>query len=279
MNWLSRLSLQSLWVRRLIGLLFVAAILQLGAAVARLFLPGESLERIEQEAVNYYRSFPFDRAFAIRDAPKESRTAQPEPDRIYELTNLTIKGIYAESDGGGFVVVQEGKEVHFIGHQEVFQGYRLVRIEARRALFERDGRQYELKLQSDGPQAQVRRSASRAPAPAPASKDRPQQIHSVTRDEIERYRQDARLIWDNIGILPVSENGDFKEFRVTFVAPGSVFAQLGLQEGDVLKEANGIKLDGYAAALRLYAEIDRMDAFKLVIERNNQTRELEYEIR
>jgi general secretion pathway protein C len=101
----------------------------------------------------------------------------------------------------------------------------------------------------------------------------------VTRDEIERYRQDARLIWDNIGILPVSENGDFKEFRVTFVAPGSVFAQLGLQEGDVLKEANGIKLDGYAAALRLYAEIDRMDAFKLVIERNNQTRELEYEIR
>ncbi len=280
MNWLSKFNPQSPWMKRLMVLAFIAATLHLSAAIARLFLPGESLEKPHSEPVNYYRNYPFDRAFAIEDAPRE-KAPEPEPTQVYQLTALEVKGIYAKPDGTGFVVVQEGRNVHFIDHGESFQGYTLKRVEARRALFERQGRQYELKLKEVGAEAQVRPAQTRQSAARgrSASADTPQLMRNVPRDEIERYRQDARLIWDNIGILPVTENGDFKEFRVTFVANGSVFEQLGLQAGDVLKEANGIRLDGYAAALRLYAEIDRMESFRLVIERNNQIRELEYEIR
>ena len=48
--------------------------------------------------------------------------------------------------------------------------------------------------------------------------------------------------------------------------------------GDVLKSANGVELDGYASALKLYSEVDKIESLRLEIIRNNQVRELTYEI-
>lgn len=265
--------LENLWIRRLIILAFTASSLALAASIGRLFLPGESVEKQVHVPFNYFRPYPLDRAFGITNAPVSSA---PAAATINLLTALKIKGIYAEGKGEGFVVVEEGKSILFLSRGESFKGYTLDRVESKRAVFMKDGQPYELRLEEKTPAARV--------VSAPAAKNAPkadtaQSLREIPRNELERYRQDARLIWDNIGINPVTENGQFKEFRITFVARGSVFEQLGLQAGDVLKAANGIELDGYAAALRLYSEIDKIEAFRLTILRNNQIRELDYEIR
>lgn len=276
MNWpFSGLSPSPLWVRRLVVFAFLAAAFTLAASLSRLFLPQTSVEKRVFTPFNYFRPYPLDRAFAISDAPAVSAPAAAASVNL--LTAIKIKGIYAEGGGKGFVVVEEGRTVLFLNHGEVYKGYTLQKVEARRAVFMKDAQPYELLLEEKTPAARV--VAAPPARPAAGGGDTQQVLRALPKTEIDRYRQDARLIWDNIGINPVTENGQFKEFRVTFVAKGSVFEQLGLQAGDVLKTANGIELDGYAAALRLYSEIDKMEAFRLTILRNNQIRELDYEIR
>jgi general secretion pathway protein C len=85
-------------------------------------------------------------------------------------------------------------------------------------------------------------------------------------------------IWRNIGLREHKSGGKTDGFIVTFVKKGSVFAQLGMRKNDILIEANGYKLTSYKDALKIYKQIDTIKTFKLTVLRNNEEKELEYDI-
>lgn len=264
-----------IWRARGVAFMFIAASFMLAASVSKLFLPTESVETSVAMPFNYSKTYPFERAFAIRNAQNSSSAAQlggAQSAGNATLTGLKIKAIYAEADKSGFVVIDDGQTLTFVSVGETIRGYTLSQVEAKRALFVRGGVNYELALIETTPDARVITPADEQPREAIQRKQ------EITKDELKRYKTDSSLIWANIGIAPVSERGRFREFKVTFVKEDSVFAELGLQAGDILKSVNGIELNGYAAAMRLYSEIDKMDQFRLSIERNKQTKELIYEI-
>ena len=101
---------------------------------------------------------------------------------------------------------------------------------------------------------------------------------NVTRDEIKEYKKDLSKIWSNIGLKEHKENGKIKGFIITFVKKGSVFEDLGLQKGDILIKANGVELRSYRDAFKIYKQINTIKIFKLIILRNGEEKELEYEI-
>ncbi|MDR3347681.1 MAG: hypothetical protein LBN32_03610 [Helicobacteraceae bacterium] len=256
---------------RLFILAYMIAIMTLASSIAKLFLPDSSIEQRVLEPFNFVRSYPFDRAFSVANAPGAATPIQQAASAsAATLTGLKIKAIYAEQDKSGFIVLEDSGKLVFVATGENIRGYTLKEVEAKRAIFELGGISYELKLIEKEFDVTIG---------SEANSDTPQVKQSVTKDELARYKTNTRLIWDNIGIKPISENGTFKEFRVTFVKHGSVFADLGLQAGDVIKEVNGIAMNGYAAAMRIYNDIDKIDLLKLTIMRNNQEKELRYEIR
>ncbi|MDR1912655.1 MAG: hypothetical protein LBQ52_09985 [Helicobacteraceae bacterium] len=265
------------WQTRFAAFGFLCASFALAAAIARLFLPDSSIEKTFSAPFNFARSYPLERALGIGDAAiAQNGSATASTPIALSLDGLKLKAIYAEGDKNGFVVIDDGKTLTFVGVGENLRGYTLNAVESKKAIFLKDGASYALNLEDKTREARI---GSGARSAAQSAINAPQTKSVVGRDELAKYRQNPRLIWDNIGIAPISENGKFKEFRVTFVAKNSVFSELGLQAGDALKSANGIELDGYAAALRLYAEIDKMDSFRMTIIRNNQIKELAYEIR
>ncbi|MDR0664144.1 MAG: hypothetical protein LBF86_01295 [Helicobacteraceae bacterium] len=263
------------WQIRFAAFGFLCASLMLAAAIARLFLPGSSIEKAFTAPFNFVQSYPLERALGLSDAISPQSRQGDASSGAATLTGVKLKAIYSENDKNGFVVIDEGTKLVFVGIGETLRGYTLSALESKKAVFAKDGVNYELSLDEQTREARL----ISAPQSQSGAIDAKQQKRLVERDELARYRQNPRLIWDNIGIAPINENGKFKEFRVTFVAKNSVFSELGLQAGDVLKSANGVELDGFAAALRLYAKIDEMDSFRLTIIRNNQVRELAYEIR
>ncbi|GHV01565.1 hypothetical protein AGMMS49521_2050 [Campylobacterota bacterium] len=265
--------LSPLWRSRVILFCYFGATLMLASSIAKIFLPSESVEMVSVQPFNFFRSYPFDRALAIRAKAGGGEAVVPsQPSSVTAtLSGLVIKAIYAESDKRGFVILQDGKELVFVANDESIRGYTLKEVEPKRAVFVRGGMNYELKLQE--------KELAMTVAPASAQGEGKQTKTSVTKDELSVYRDNPNKIWESIGIQPITLDGQFKEFRVVFVKAGSVFAQLGLQRGDVLKSANGIELDGYASAMRIYSEIDTIDQLQLTIIRNNQQRELVYEIR
>ncbi|MDR2152468.1 MAG: hypothetical protein LBO72_06580 [Helicobacteraceae bacterium] len=263
------------WQARFAAFGLLCASLALAAAIARLFLPDSSIDRTFSAPFNFVRAYPLERALGIGVANAAQNQNAEASQGAVTLTGVKLKAIYAENAENGFAVIDDGAKLVFVGVGEMLRGYTLSAIESKKAIFIKDGANYELSLDEQTREARVVAS----PRGASAAIDTQQQKRVVERDELARYRQNPRLIWDNIGIAPINENGKFKEFRVSFVARDSVFSELGLQAGDVLKSANGIELDGFAAALRLYAEIDKIDSFRMTIIRNNQTKELTYEIR
>lgn len=260
--------------KRLFWLVVIASVLFVAATVSKLFLPANSPSFSSSEPSNYYKNYPFDRAMGLKH---QSTTPQTDTvsvaSSVTTLDGIKLKAIYAQEGGGGFVVVEDAKNSIFVDLNGELKGYKLVAIEPKKAIFTKGGVTYELTLIDNTP-------TIKAPQPALQVKPRgtPQMLSKISRQELNRYKNDPRMVWDNIGINPITENGRFKEFRVTFVAKGSVFEQLGIQPGDVLKRANGVELDGYAAALKLYSEVDKIETLRLEIIRNNQIRELTYEI-
>lgn len=266
------LSIVPVFHLRVVALL--ASSLLLFATIAKFFLPSSSIFFDSPSGFNYYKNYSFDKAFGITEVIQTAST-QSSTSTAISLDSMKIKAIYAEKSGGGFVVIEDSKLSAFVSIGEEFKGYRLEALESRKALFTRNGQNYELVLTDTTPSIRATDTFPVAPA---VTTNSGQTLSKIARKELNRYRNDARLIWDNVGINPITENGQFKEFRVTFVAKGSIFEQLGLMPGDILKSANGIELDGYAAALRLYAEVDKIDSFRLTVIRNNQVKELNYEI-
>ncbi|MDQ7068989.1 MAG: PDZ domain-containing protein [Sulfurimonas sp.] len=67
-------------------------------------------------------------------------------------------------------------------------------------------------------------------------------------------------------------------FKVNRIKANSKMATLGLQKGDVITKANNIELKSFKDALDLYKKIDKIETISLVILRNNQEREIIYDI-
>ncbi len=63
-----------------------------------------------------------------------------------------------------------------------------------------------------------------------------------------------------------------------WVKEKSVFEKLGLIKGDVITAVNGQKLKSVSQVFKLYNNMDKLDSLKLTIMRDNQEKELEYEI-
>ncbi|MFT7860867.1 MAG: PDZ domain-containing protein, partial [Sulfurimonas sp.] len=101
----------------------------------------------------------------------------------------------------------------------------------------------------------------------------------VHKGDINFYRKNPSKIWKDIAINEVFEGKKIKGFRVDRIAPNSKMARLGLKKGDVIIRANNRELNSYKAAIDLYKNIDNIDTMALTVLRNNQEKELIYEIR
>ena len=240
-----------------------------------LWLPQTSVYKVDSVADTFYYPINAGRAFGLTTQPQKASTETVTEEKVYQLSSLKLKAIYYE-EKGGFIIVEEKGQTSFIDAGQVFNGYKLAEIYPRRAIFVKGGKQYELKLDEA---FEARMEEAREAAAAQEEASGVQQISSVTRQELEEYKQNMQMIWQNIGLKENKEGEEINGFKVTFVRGGSIFDKLGLQSGDVLTEANGVRLNSYRDALSLYKQTDTIDLFKLTIERNGEVKELEYEIR
>jgi type II secretion system protein C len=101
----------------------------------------------------------------------------------------------------------------------------------------------------------------------------------VTRSDINSYASNPSKIWKDISIVPLKSAGKIIGFKVTRIKKSSKMATLGLQKGDVIIEANNIKLSSFKDAIKLYENIDKLNTISLIVLRNNEEKEIIYEIR
>ena len=100
----------------------------------------------------------------------------------------------------------------------------------------------------------------------------------ISRTDIDFYSKNPKEIWKDISIVEVKNAGKIEGFKVTKIKKNSKMAKLGIQKGDIIIKANNIELKSYKDAMNLYGKINDLDTIQIVLLRNNQEKEIVYEI-
>jgi type II secretion system protein C len=67
-------------------------------------------------------------------------------------------------------------------------------------------------------------------------------------------------------ILPKYENGAMVGVQLNAIKQGSLFEQIGFQNGDVIRELNGIKIDSPEQSAKILLEFVDAKSFNVVVE-------------
>ncbi|RME83581.1 MAG: PDZ domain-containing protein, partial [Zetaproteobacteria bacterium] len=146
---------------------------------------------------------------------------------------------------------------------------------------DRGGEIQRLELEHAKPPAGAAPAPSPKPAPARAHRPPPRVPmlrRPVTRGWVRQQMNNLPQLLTQARVIPHFTDGKADGFVITEIKPGSVFEQIGLQNGDLIKRVNGQTITTPQQAMALYQALDRANAIEVVVERQGQEITLHYDL-
>lgn len=163
------------------------------------------------------------------------------------------------------------------------QNARVARIERFRVIFQRSGRMEYLEV--TGNEMNLKSSRTTPPSRRGTSSSS-QGIRQKTDDEFEidgsfldQQLNDLPALLRGALAQPVTNNGQIDGFRITQIRSGSVYDQLGLENGDVIKAVNGDELNSPQKGMQLFSTLRNQKRISIDIERGGSRLNYTYDIR
>jgi general secretion pathway protein C len=197
---------------------------------------------------------------------------------------LLLRGT-AEFGGAGYAVIESsesGVQQLFAVGELVFEGPKLVAVDARTATVLRAGRRVVLEIvETEG--AEPRTAAGRPGAANAAAAGGIRQVgdnrYLVDRGEVDHSIENLSSIVTQMRAVPYLKDGKSLGFRVFNIRAGSLFERMGLKNGDVIQSVNGTTLDDPTRALALLDEVEAADEITVDLLRDDHPNTLTYSIR
>ncbi|GEM_PF-4522228 len=205
------------------------------------------------------------KAFCMGDS-KNSTLQKIEKTDIDRIKDFKLKALFKD-ESGGFVVVELNSKEHFVSIGEEFGGYRLKSVLPEGALFEKGGKEYLLRLQI--------KEADRTVPPDAGSADKGS---IVSRKELLDLKSDYARLYRDIAMVPIKSRLGFG-YKITYLKKGSVLGKFGLKKGDIILAINSKSVENSSLFQDLLENLESLDYISLSILRNNEEKELYYEIR
>jgi len=166
----------------------------------------------------------------------------------------------------------------------------VIRIDRRRIVLQNGPRREELRLEegpTTGQPPQSARSYPSRPSPAAArgSDLRPNvrrlgdNRFSVRRADVESVANNPAALFSQARILPKYEDGEMIGVQLNSIKAGSLFEEIGIQDGDTITEFNGIQVTGQQQSAQVLRELTEAREFDVsVTGADGETRRLQYEL-
>ncbi|KFE69987.1 type II secretion system protein GspC [Hyalangium minutum] len=154
------------------------------------------------------------------------------------------------------------------------QGAEVLAIERTRVLFLNNG-QVELLDLTSAPAALGMPSAPPAPA-APTTgfgsslRQTGPDAYAIARQDVENTLANLNQIATQARVVPSFTDGKPRGFKLFAMRPDSLYAKLGLKNGDILQRINGSTLDDPMRAMEAYHSMKGASRIELQIERDGQ---------
>ncbi|MBI5609312.1 MAG: hypothetical protein HY902_10590 [Deltaproteobacteria bacterium] len=103
--------------------------------------------------------------------------------------------------------------------------------------------------------------------------------YQLDRNHVNEKLKDVTQLGTQVRIVPNYHGGKYQGFRMIGMGSGSLFADIGFANGDVVQAVNGDKIDSPNKALALYEALKNKARLTVLIERDGQPKTLRYTIR
>jgi general secretion pathway protein C len=224
--------------------------------------------------------------------------SQPdENEEVYAKTSLPLRllGTAAAADTTRSWAAVEDLDAreHLIVrlNEQLKGGARVIRIDRRRIVLQNGPRREELGLEEGASPADSRRSAVKArgrpTSRAAGAKDIRANVRqlgenrfSVRRDDVKSVANNPAALFSQARILPKYQDGEMIGVQLNSIKAGSLFEQIGIQDGDTITEFNGIQVTGQQESAQVLRELTAATEFDVsVTGAGGETRRLQYELR
>ncbi|MGM0558351.1 MAG: type II secretion system protein GspC [Myxococcota bacterium] len=102
--------------------------------------------------------------------------------------------------------------------------------------------------------------------------------YKVDRESIKKQLDNPKDLATQGRVIPNYKNGQRNGLKIVGVRPNSVYQDLGIQSGDVLRGVNGREINTQQEALELFEKLKTEDEVEIQVERRGQQKELKYNI-
>jgi len=102
---------------------------------------------------------------------------------------------------------------------------------------------------------------------------------NIQRSLINTILDNQDIAMRQARVMPHEENGEVVGFKVYGIRRDSLFGKLGLENGDLIQNINGIPMTGADKALQAYGRLRMADRISISVTRRGQSLTLNYNIR
>jgi len=101
---------------------------------------------------------------------------------------------------------------------------------------------------------------------------------TIPKKQLDDALENLDQIITQARAIPNTVNGKIEGFRIFAIQPGSIYSQLGIRNGDVLREVNGKPINTVQSALILFETLKSQKNFKIKIDRRGKPEIMNYNV-
>jgi general secretion pathway protein C len=243
-----------------------------------------SVEDIDQEKDQTTKALYYRVKLGPSHKPKPIITKTKETPIIQgRIKEITLLAIYNDADISIITILYK-KSSKILGIGDTVSGFVFEGAGINFAMFSKADKNYKVMLIKKGKStSSVAKKEDKKPEKTKSNKPLGEVTNDggskiIDRSLLDHYANNMDDIYKNIGITELKEGKKLNGFKINFIRSGSPFAKLGIKRNDTIKAINGQELKSYNAAFSVYKDIKNAENLTVVIMRNNEEMELEYEI-
>jgi general secretion pathway protein C len=222
----------------------------------------------------------FKTAESSRPEKKEAEAIELEKLEETEL-NLRLWGTVTGSTERAYAVIEDkSKRRQGLYHKgDAIQDATIKMILRKKVVLRVNGKDEILVMEDE-----KRNGASRAAAASgrdarsPAGETGDSENIRIERSEINSVLGNINQLMRQAKVRPYFRDGKPSGLLLTHIRRNSIFTELGLKSGDIVKGVNGKPIQSVDDALEFYNKLKNSSSVQLEIERRGQTKSLSYQI-
>jgi len=216
--------------------------------------------------------------------PKAPAIVAPKPvvkqPVIISRLNIKLIGTVVAGERSAAIVMMDNnrKQQVFILHAIMQPNVTLEKIEAQAIVVNHQGKSERITLEKEKTLAgaSIVPIQARPQAVRPASRYQPRRM--IHRSHLNQQMRDFPKLLSQARVVPHFTQGKSDGFTIMNIVPGSLYEQIGLQNGDVIHKVNGQTVTSAEQAMTMYQTLQHAASIDLELLRGGAVTPIHYDI-